>query len=118
MIAAPASRVAQAVQALCFHPFAESSHVMTNDLNQHKHDWEQSTLNKVLSRFPERKTAFTTSSDIPVERIYTPETCDAELKSRQCFQIENESSAEPVSEVIGPTYLCLGVQYTSTLCSN
>jgi methylmalonyl-CoA mutase N-terminal domain/subunit len=46
---------------------------MTNDLNQRKHDWEQSTLNKVLSKFPEHRPRFTTSSDIPLERFYIPE---------------------------------------------
>jgi methylmalonyl-CoA mutase N-terminal domain/subunit len=56
---------------------------MTNDLNQHKRDWEQSTLNKVLSKFPERKTAFTTSSGIPLERVYTPDTCDADAYMEQ-----------------------------------
>jgi len=35
--------------------------------------WEGSTLQKVLSRFPERKEAFKTASDIPVERLYLPE---------------------------------------------
>ena len=45
---------------------------MTN-LNQHKQDWESTTLKKVLDRFPERKDSFTTSSDIELERVYTPE---------------------------------------------
>ncbi|HNB52061.1 MAG TPA: methylmalonyl-CoA mutase family protein, partial [Anaerolineales bacterium] len=35
--------------------------------------WEQKTLNPTLSRFPERKPDFQTSSGIPVPRLLTPE---------------------------------------------
>jgi methylmalonyl-CoA mutase N-terminal domain/subunit len=35
--------------------------------------WEESSLNKVLSRFPEWKKEFVTGSDKPVERLYLPE---------------------------------------------
>ena len=35
--------------------------------------WEDTTLHRVLSRFPERKHEFGTSSDIPVERLYLPD---------------------------------------------
>ncbi|KQC14836.1 MAG: methylmalonyl-CoA mutase [Desulfuromonas sp. SDB] len=41
-------------------------------LEQKKKQWEQNTLNKALSKFPERKTEFTTGSSLPVDRIYTP----------------------------------------------
>jgi len=34
--------------------------------------WEASTLNKVLSRFPEREETFSTLSGIEVSRLYTP----------------------------------------------
>ncbi len=37
-----------------------------------KDKWEQGTLNKALSRAPERKQDFTSISNIPVERLYTP----------------------------------------------
>ncbi|TCT22592.1 methylmalonyl-CoA mutase [Melghiribacillus thermohalophilus] len=37
--------------------------------------WEQE-VEKATSRFPERKDAFTTSSDIPVDRLYLPEDPD------------------------------------------
>ncbi len=46
---------------------------MSKDLKQIKQDWEQSKLAKMLSRFPERKPKFTTSSDIPLDRMYVPE---------------------------------------------
>ncbi len=43
-----------------------------NLLERYKKKWEQTTLNKVLQRFPERKTRFTTNSWLPVERLYLP----------------------------------------------
>lgn len=36
------------------------------------HRWEQETVAKATSRFPERKDNFATSSEIPVKRLYTP----------------------------------------------
>lgn len=38
-----------------------------------KEEWEKNTLSPVLNRFPERREAFNTSSDIPVERVYLPQ---------------------------------------------
>jgi methylmalonyl-CoA mutase, N-terminal domain len=35
-------------------------------------DWEQETLDGTLSRMPERKKEFTTTSSRPIERLYTP----------------------------------------------
>lgn len=37
-----------------------------------KEKWERETLSKALERSPERKSQFVTSSNIPVERLYTP----------------------------------------------
>ncbi len=34
--------------------------------------WEETTLQKTLSRFPERRDTFITTSGAPVERLYTP----------------------------------------------
>jgi methylmalonyl-CoA mutase, N-terminal domain len=34
--------------------------------------WERETVEPITSRFPERKEQFTTSSEIPVKRLYTP----------------------------------------------
>ncbi|HDS03321.1 MAG TPA: methylmalonyl-CoA mutase [Firmicutes bacterium] len=43
------------------------------------HDqWEETTVKKVTSRFPERKETFVTGSDIPVERAYYPASFDEE----------------------------------------
>ena len=47
---------------------------MTKDLREIKQDWEQNKLAKMLSRSPERKPDFTTSSAIPLDRIYLPDT--------------------------------------------
>ncbi|KGG80623.1 methylmalonyl-CoA mutase [Caloranaerobacter azorensis H53214] len=38
-----------------------------------KKEWENSTLSKAISRFPERKEKFTTGSGLEVKRLYTPE---------------------------------------------
>ena len=53
-------------------------------LKQLKQAWEENTLAKVISRFPERKARFATSSDIELDRIYLPdESCDADLYHKQ-----------------------------------
>jgi methylmalonyl-CoA mutase N-terminal domain/subunit len=40
--------------------------------------WEETSLNKVLSRFPEWKDEFFTGSDKPVERLYLPDSSSEE----------------------------------------
>ncbi|WP_130808073.1 acyl-CoA mutase large subunit family protein [Senegalia massiliensis] len=50
---------------------------MKNDENvkavkDSREKWEESTLNKALSRFPERKEEFKSGSGLEVERLYTP----------------------------------------------
>jgi len=42
-------------------------------ISRQKQKWEQTTLEKTLSRFPERHEAFQTLSHIPVQRLYTPD---------------------------------------------
>jgi len=41
-------------------------------LKKRKEKWEKETVAKSLARFQERKSKFLTSSNLPVERIYTP----------------------------------------------
>ncbi len=41
-----------------------------------KQEWEKNVVDPAINRFPERKPEFTTSSDIPVERAYTPDEPD------------------------------------------
>ncbi len=46
---------------------------MKETIKDRKKRWEETVLNKVLQRFPERKEAFTTGSDKPVDRLYLPD---------------------------------------------
>jgi methylmalonyl-CoA mutase N-terminal domain/subunit len=41
-------------------------------LNKAKRDWEETTLKESLSRLPERRKEFITTSSEPVNRVYTP----------------------------------------------
>ena len=41
-----------------------------------RRSWEEKTLNPALERRPERTTRFTTVSDLPIERLYSPEDLD------------------------------------------
>lgn len=45
---------------------------MHDTLNKDKKQWEENTLNKVIKNHPELKPEFTTISDIPIDRLYTP----------------------------------------------
>ncbi len=42
-------------------------------IRKHKQEWENTTLKKSTSRFPERQEEFVTTSSAPVERLYTPD---------------------------------------------
>jgi len=44
----------------------------TDEITQQKIEWEQTTLEKALNRYAERREAFQTLSHLPVERLYTP----------------------------------------------
>ena len=46
---------------------------MSNDLRELKKKWEDTTVKKVVDRFPERREEFHTSSGIQVDRIYLPD---------------------------------------------
>lgn len=46
---------------------------MHEKLNAILDNWKQTTLDKAISRFPERQEQFTTSSSIPLERVYMPQ---------------------------------------------
>lgn len=47
-----------------------------NEVKKEKENWEKGTLSKALGRFPERRKAFKTTSNIEVKRLYTPEDVD------------------------------------------
>ena len=51
---------------------------MTQDLEDRKQDWEETTLDGTLSRCPERRSEFNTESGIPIERLYTPLDVDTD----------------------------------------
>ncbi|EOD01132.1 acyl-CoA mutase large subunit family protein [Caldisalinibacter kiritimatiensis] len=44
-----------------------------SQVKEAKKNWEDTTLSKTISRFPERKENFKTTSEIEVKRLYTPE---------------------------------------------
>lgn len=44
----------------------------TEEIKKSKQKWEEGKVKKVLDRFPERKERFTNSSDMEIERLYTP----------------------------------------------
>jgi methylmalonyl-CoA mutase N-terminal domain/subunit len=50
-----------------------------------KKRWEETTLNPLLKRFPERKPAFKTSSGIPIEPIYLPTAPDPDYAEKLGF---------------------------------
>jgi methylmalonyl-CoA mutase N-terminal domain/subunit len=43
-----------------------------NEIREEQDNWEETTLQKTLNRFPERRDTFITTSSAPVERLYTP----------------------------------------------
>ncbi|HZD55721.1 MAG TPA: methylmalonyl-CoA mutase family protein [Anaerolineales bacterium] len=45
---------------------------MLKKLSQEKEKWEETTLQRTLARFPERRAQFITTSSEPIERVYTP----------------------------------------------
>ena len=45
---------------------------LTNKLQEAEQEWEERTLNPTLAKIPESRTTFTTTSLVPVERLYTP----------------------------------------------
>jgi len=52
--------------------------VSNEEITQRKAEWEATTLQRTLNRFPERCREFKTESGIPVERIFTPEDVGAD----------------------------------------
>ncbi len=44
-----------------------------DNISKARGEWEQTVLKKMLDRSPERREQFSTTSDIPIQRCYTPE---------------------------------------------
>ncbi|GAA0481784.1 methylmalonyl-CoA mutase family protein [Salinibacillus aidingensis] len=57
---------------------------MNKDPKQAQQEWEKA-VEKATHRFPERKDSFQTSSDIEVERLYTPENKDEKYVEKLGF---------------------------------
>jgi methylmalonyl-CoA mutase N-terminal domain/subunit len=58
----------------------------TNKLQEAEREWEERTLDPTLRRMPESKKSFTTTSLVPVERLYTPNSVpDFEYESELGF---------------------------------
>ena len=55
------------------------------DLNAARQHWEESTLSPALSKSPERRAQFETSSGIPLERLYTPDNPDPDYCEKLGF---------------------------------
>ncbi|MCA9911700.1 MAG: methylmalonyl-CoA mutase, partial [Anaerolineae bacterium] len=51
----------------------------------HYQRWQQETVDPIVQRFPERKETFTTSSDIPVKGLYTPEDVQGDYEETLGF---------------------------------
>ncbi len=51
-----------------------------SDPSDSRRAWEETVLAQALSRFPERRERFETSSGIPLERLYTPEDAPADYE--------------------------------------
>lgn len=49
-----------------------------NSFAERKTSWEETQVNPVVTRFPERQEKFATSSGIPVDRVYGPAEVDAD----------------------------------------
>jgi methylmalonyl-CoA mutase N-terminal domain/subunit len=46
--------------------------ITLKEFEKKKKEWEDTTLKKVLDRFPESSVEFITTSSLPIERLYTP----------------------------------------------
>jgi methylmalonyl-CoA mutase N-terminal domain/subunit len=57
-------------------------------LSEQKKRWEREQVDKSLAKVPERKADFSTSSDIPVKRLYTPDDAPIDYERDLAFPSE------------------------------
>lgn len=50
-----------------------------------KSEWEKETVEPLVARFPERKESFATSSDIDMDRVFTPDAVDSDYAEKLGF---------------------------------
>ena len=72
---------------------------MAERLDEAKERWQNSTLQKTLSRFPEWRNEFVTGSDKPAERLYLPE----ELSDEQYLERIGFPGEYPFTRGVQPT---------------
>ncbi|MGD8457081.1 MAG: methylmalonyl-CoA mutase family protein [Anaerolineales bacterium] len=70
-----------------------------NEFKKKLEDWETSTLQEYLSRFPERKEDFITTSSEPIKRLYTP----LDLDGQDYFDTLGLPGEYPYTRGIHPT---------------
>jgi methylmalonyl-CoA mutase N-terminal domain/subunit len=75
---------------------------MTNDLKRIKQEWEETKVAKMLSRSPERREQFTTSSGIPLDRIYVPEDA-SDAQAQQYMEKLGFPGEYPFTRGVQPT---------------
>ena len=69
-----------------------------DEIKQRKEKWEESVLKEYLTRFPERKEEFITTSSEPIDRVYTP------LDTGEDGQIDQSLPGEyPYTRGVHPT---------------
>jgi methylmalonyl-CoA mutase N-terminal domain/subunit len=71
---------------------------VTEELDRAFHSWEAEVLAPSLERHPERRHAFTTSSGIPLERVYLPRQPDPDYQEQLGFPGET-----PFTRGVQPT---------------
>lgn len=60
-----------------------------DEIRKEQARWEETTLQRTLNRFPERRDTFITTSSSPVERLYTPlDIADTSTKLNTGFDYE------------------------------
>jgi methylmalonyl-CoA mutase N-terminal domain/subunit len=58
---------------------------MARSIQQLKEEWQATTLQRTLDRFPERRSEFTTESGIPIQRTYAPDDLDIDYEADLSF---------------------------------
>jgi methylmalonyl-CoA mutase N-terminal domain/subunit len=56
-----------------------------SNIEEAKRQWEETKVKPNLKRFPERQPEFTTSSDIPLKRLYTPDDVPGDYETELGF---------------------------------
>src|SRR5215471_1105312 len=75
---------------------------VTNKTQEAEREWEERTLKPSLKRMPESREAFTTTSLVPVERLYTPASLpDFDYETELGFPANHHTPAAYTQPVTG-----------------